>query len=200
VVIGGFMYLTTPDATEQAVEGKPSNHVYGEGAKNVTLIEYGDFQCPACASYYPVVKALKEKYKADIVFQFRNFPLEAIHTNARASARAAEAADKQGKFWEMHDILYENQTSWQDTSDPLKIFKNYAEQIEIADLAKFETDYKSSAVNDVINADIKEAQKVEATSTPTFVLDGVKITENPRDQASFDKLIDDAIAKKTSAN
>lgn len=196
LAVVGFLYLTRPNSTEQAVTSTPSNHIYGEGAKKVTLVEYGDFQCPACGQYYPVVKSIKDKYKADITFQFRNFPIESKHPNARAASRAAEAADKQGKFWEMHDVLYENQTAWESASDPLKIFSGYAKQIGVADLTKFETDYKSSAVNSVINADMKEGQKAGIEGTPTFIIDGVKITDNPRDLASFEKLIDDAIAKK----
>ncbi|MGK2896703.1 MAG: DsbA family protein, partial [Candidatus Saccharimonadales bacterium] len=103
-----------------------------------------------------------------------------------------------GKFWEMHDQLYENQQNWTGVGDPLKAFSAYAEAIGIADMAKFETDYKSKAVNDIINADLREGQKISITSTPTFVLDGIKITENPRDLDAFNKLIDDAIARKSS--
>jgi len=131
--------------------------------------------------------------------QFRNYPLESIHSNARASARAAEAAHLQDKFWEMHDALYENQDTWSNVSDPLTYFKGYAQQIGVADLAKFESDYASSAVNDVINADLKEGQKLSITSTPTFVLDGVMLKENPNSAEEFFKLIDDAIAKKAAS-
>ena len=74
-----------------------SNNVIGANKMGVTLVEYGDFQCPACGGYHPIVKELVEKYKDDIQFQFRNFPLQQIHQNARAAARTAEAAGKQGK-------------------------------------------------------------------------------------------------------
>lgn len=196
LVVAGFLWITRPSPKDTSTNAAPSNHVFGEGKKNVTLIEYGDFQCPACKAYFPLVKEVKEKYKADIIFQFRNFPLESIHQNARASARAAEAANLQGKFWEMHDALYENQDSWKDSSNPLTIFSSLAKQAGVADSAKFEEDYRSSAVNAVINADLQEAQKLGASSTPTFILDGKKIEDNPRDAASFEKLIDDAIAAK----
>ncbi len=198
LLIAGFIWATQPKADSPSGEGAASNHTYGEGAKGVTLIEYGDFQCPACRAYYPIVKDLKEKFKADITFQFRNLPLEQIHQNARAAARAAEAAAMQDKFWEMHDVLYENQDAWKDSSDPLSMFNTYAQQIGIADTSKFASDYRSSAVNGIINADLKEAQKISATSTPTFVIDGRKLTENPRDAEAFDKLIVDAIAAKAA--
>jgi len=191
----GFWWLTKPSATETKQSSKPTNHVEGAGAKNVKLVEYGDYECPACKAYHPLVKAVVDQFKADIFFQFRNFPLEGTHLNARAGARAAEAANKQGKFWEMHDALYENQDSWKASSDPLSFYKTYAKQVGVADLNKFETDYKSKAVNDMINADLKEGQKLKVTSTPTFFIDGKKI-DNPRDQAAFNKLIEDAIAAK----
>jgi len=195
VGIAGFLWLTKPSGQSTATSAKPTSHIEGAGAKNVTLVEYGDYQCPACGAYHPLVKAVVEKFKADIFFQFRNFPLEALHQNARAGSRAAEAANKQGKFWEMHDSLYENQKSWETSSDPLALFKVYAKQVGVADMAKFETDYKSKAVNDLINADLKEGQKLGITGTPTFFLEGKKL-ENPRDQAAFNKVIEDAIAAK----
>jgi protein-disulfide isomerase len=196
VVVGGFLYFTKPKtSTSKSSNASLSNHVEGGGSKKVTLTEYGDFQCPACGAYYPVVKTLFDTYKDQIYFQFRNFPLESLHQNARAGARAAEAANLQGKYWEMHDILYENQQSWSTVSDPLSYFKAYAQKVNVTDLTKFDTDYKSAAVNDTINADLQKGQSLGITGTPTFFLDGTKI-ENPRDQASFSKLIDNEIAKK----
>lgn len=195
ITVVGFLWLTKP-SSDTASSSAVSNHTFGEGSKNVTLIEYGDFQCPACAQYYPALKEVKEKYKADITFQFRNFPLDSIHQNARASARAAEAANIQGKFWEMHDMLYENQNSWANVNDPLSFFETFAMQIGIKDVEKFRTDYKSGVVNDIINADVREAQKIGSTSTPTFVLEGAKIDNPDPTIEAFSKLIDEAIAKK----
>jgi protein-disulfide isomerase len=201
VVVAGFLYLTKPKekpVTKTGESSSVSNHVEGKGAKNVTLVEYGDYQCPACGAYYPIVKTLVEKYQEDIIFQFRNYPLETLHQNARAGARAAEAANIQGKFWEMHDALYENQKSWESVSDPLVAFTQYAKQIGIADITKFTADYKSSAVNSIINADLQAGQKYSITGTPTFILDGKKLENNPNTADAFNKLIDAAIAKKNS--
>ena len=196
VGVAGFLWLTKPSDTTNNSSAAASSHTEGTGSTGVVLVEYGDFQCPACGAYYPVVKQVVEAYKDRITFQFRNYPLESLHQNARAAARAAEAANIQGKFWEMHDALYEGQQSWQSLGDPLTVFKTYAKTIGVADMTKFETDYKSSAVNDIINADLKEGQKFSITGTPTFVLDGKKI-DNPRDEAAFNKVIDEAIAAKT---
>lgn len=195
VVIGGFLWLTKPKPTNLSTTAKPSTHIDGTGSKKVTLVEYGDYQCPACGAYYPIVKAMFVTHKDQIYLQFRNFPLESLHQNARAGARAAEAANIQGKFWEMHDALYEGQQTWGTSSDPFSYFSGYAKQVGVADMTKFAADYKSSAVNDIINADLKEGGKFQITGTPTFILDGKKI-ENPRDAVAFNKLIDDEIAKK----
>lgn len=198
IAVAGFLFLTKPKPATTNSSAKPSSHIEGVGSSGVTLVEYGDFQCPACRAYHPIVKALVETYKDRIYFQFRNYPLEQLHQNARAGSRAAEAASIQGKFWEMHDALYENQQTWGTANDPLSYFSSYAKTIGIVDAEKFTTDYKSKAVNDIINADMKEGAKFQITGTPTFVLEGKKI-DNPRDAAAFNKVIDDAIAKKASA-
>jgi len=198
LIAGGVFWFARPNKasnTSSSSHAQPSNHVTGKGTKNVTLIEYGDYQCPACGAYYPVVKQLVAQYENDIFFQFRNFPLTQIHQNAFAGARAAEAADKQGKYWEMHDLLYEGQQDWGTSAAPLSFFDNYAKSLSL-DMTKFHADYQSQAVNDVINADINEGKKIGANSTPTFVLEGKKIEENPRDVQSFSDLIQAEIDKK----
>lgn len=199
LLIVGFLYLTKPKPAATTTSAKPSSHIEGKGSSGVTLVEYGDYQCPACSAYHPIVKNIVTTYGDRIFFQFRNYPLEALHQNARAGSRAAEAASIQGKFWEMHNALYENQQTWGTAGDPLSFFSGYAKQAGVADLTKFATDYKSKAVNDIINADMKEGAVFKITGTPTFVLDGKKI-DNPRDAEAFNKVIDEAIAKKTPSN
>lgn len=195
LAVAGFIYVTKPKASNGTTSTPPTTHIKGGNSAGVTLLEYGDYQCPACGAYEPIVKVTVEKFSSQIAFQFRNFPLEAIHPNARAAARAAEAANLQGKFWEMHDTLYTNQKVWETTTDPLTEFTGYAKQIGITDATRFVSDYKSAAINNVISADLKEANKLGLTGTPSFFIDGKKIT-NPRDQAAFEKLIIDAIAAK----
>jgi len=182
--------------------GQTTNHI--EGAKNsgITLVEYGDYQCPVCGLYYPTVKEVTEKYKKDIAFQFRNFPLTQVHPNAFAGSRAAEAADKQGKFWEMHDQLYLNQNTWTPASDPLKYFQSYAQQIGI-NVDQFKKDFTSDSVNKSINADIAAGNKLGITGTPAFFLNGKPValkdlidpTNNSPSTERFSQVIDKAIAE-----
>lgn len=173
-------------------EIRATEHKQGAGNKGVTLIEYGDFECPACGAYYPLVKQVKEKYKDDITFQFRHFPLVQIHRNAMAAHRAAEAAGKQNKFFEMHDMLYERQQSWKSETNPTAIFEGYAAELGL-NIEQFRRQAASGDINDIINADIKAGQAADATATPTFVINGKKVEQNPRDLEAFYKLIDDAI-------
>lgn len=169
-----------------------SNNTLGENSKGVLLEEFGDFQCPACAGYHPIIKQVTEKYNKDIKFQFRNFPLQQIHQNARAAARTAEAAGKQGKYWEMHDILYEQQQSWGQSTAVNTIFEGYATQLGL-DLTKFKSDFGSATINETINADFDEGQRLGVNSTPTFFLQGKKLDEPPRDVEGWSKLLDQAI-------
>lgn len=186
--------MLNKDANAPSGNAKPTSHIMGKGTSGVTLVEYGDFECSACGSYYPLVEQVKEKYKDQIFFQFRNLPLLQLHPNAFAAARAAEAASKQDKFWEMYNLLYQNQKSWALGNDAKTIFEQYASQLGL-NLDKFKIDAASSEVNDIINADISEFKKTKETmSTPTFFLDGKKI--QPASLEDFSKLIDAAIAAK----
>ena len=160
----------------------PTNHVEGNLSSKVTLVEYGDYQCPVCESYYTTVKAVQQKYNDTVKFQFRNLPIPQIHPNGIAGARAAEAADLQGKFWQMHDALYDQQNydEWAydpaaqtvRSADPLPFFKAYAKAIGL-NVTKFEKDYASSAVNDRINADEAAFSKTkQSVGTPSFFING----------------------------
>lgn len=170
-----------------------SNYVVGAGTTGVSVVEYGDFQCPACRSYYPITTQLKEKYGDQIKFQFRHFPLVQIHKNAMIAHRAAEAAGRQGKFWDMHDLLYERQQAWEGSTNPTAIMEDYAAELGL-NIDQFKTDFASESVNATISADIKAGQALGANSTPTFFINGVKVEPLPTDVAGFSKLIDDAIA------
>lgn len=174
-----------------------TQHVIGKGSTGVTLVEYGDYQCPYCEQYYSTVKAIQAEYNDKIFFQFRNFPLTANHPNAFAAARAAEAADLQSKFWEMHDTLYEpaNYQQWTQSSNPNPYFDTYAKQLKL-DVAKFKKDFASSVVNDRINADMAEGNRLKNSGTPTFFIDGKK-TEIANSLDAFHKVLDTAISQKT---
>lgn len=192
--IGFLVYQNQSDDTSSNGDGsaQASQHTFGEGTKNVTLIEYGDFQCPSCAGFSPALDEVKDKYGDDITFQFRHFPLTQIHQNAMAAHRAAEAASKQGKFWEMHDLLYSRQQIWSQSQNAAGIMEDYATELGL-NVEQFKADFASSEVNGTINADIASGNDFNVTGTPTFILNGEKI-ENPDPTIeAFSELIDAAI-------
>lgn len=201
VALVGLFFITKKDsASNVTVEGDPktileSDHVRGDKKAKVTLIEYGDFQCPACGSYYPIIRSLEATYAGKVNFVFRHFPLIQIHPNAFAAARAAEAAGNQGKFFEMHDRLYETQSSWgETTANQQALFEGYAKELGL-NMDQFKKDYASSQVADRINQDLASGQQAfEINSTPSFVLNGEKIT-NPKDLDAFKQVLDEAIKK-----
>jgi protein-disulfide isomerase len=175
-----------------AASSQGSNNVYGKLDSPVTLTEFVDFQCEACYAYYPYVKQLKEQYKDRVKFQVRNFPLTSGHQFAMQAARSAEAAARQGKFWEMHDKLFEGQKVWERTQDPTSYFNEYAQSIGL-DMTKFEADRKSSDVNAVVSKDLKDVQDLGGTGTPTFVLNGKKIESPGPSLEALSKVLDDAL-------
>ena len=196
------------NGSNDANSSQATQHTEGSDKTGVVLIEYGDFECQHCWRAEAVIRPLREKYKDQITFQFRHFPLSQLHKNAFAAHRIAEAAGKQGKFWEMHDMLFEHAyqpgseanpipIEWTATTTPMPFFEQYAKQLGL-DVEKLKADAASQDINSLINADIKEGQKLGISGTPAFVLDGVKI-ETPESLEAFSKLIDEAIKKKSTS-
>ena len=143
-----------------------------KGSKDakVTLIEYADFQCPACANYHPIVKNVLEAYGDKVLFVYREFPLYTIHPNSGISAQAAEAAGLQGKFWEMYDLLYKNQQEWSVAATSRVVADNfdvYARSLGL-DLDKFHQDINSDQVLKKIKRDVDGGIAAAVGQTPTF--------------------------------
>src|SRR5665213_845208 len=138
VLIGIFAF-TSNGTKGTSSKLTATQHVEGQGSTGVTLVEYGDYQCPYCGEYYPTIKQIVTEYNQQITFQFRNFPLTSLHPNAFAGARAAEAAGLMGQYWQMHDLLYnQNQeyynsnqqiAGWIGVSDPEPVFIKDAESL-----------------------------------------------------------------------
>jgi protein-disulfide isomerase len=186
------------DATKIITDGPIADHVTGPTPPKITFIEYGDYQCPGCGHMYQTVKDLTTKYPDKLTFVFRNMPLTNLHPNALAAATAAEAAGLQGKYFEMHDMLYQTQSQWSTAgiSDRSTIFQNFAGQLGL-NVDKFKQDSASDSILAKINRDISTGKKqFSVDATPTFVLDGKKVDANVAvDPGALTKLVDDAIAK-----
>jgi len=175
-------------------ESKGSSNVYGKLDSKVTLTEYVDFQCEACYAFYPTVKEIKEQYKDKVKFQIKHFPISNSHQYARMAAGYAESAALQGKFFEMHDKIFEGQKTWETSQKPNEYFDTYAKEIGL-NMDKLKTDLSSPSVSATINADLAEVKRLGGEGTPTFALNGEKIKNPDNSVEAFSALLDEALEK-----
>lgn len=154
----------------------------------ITIVEFSDYQCPYCAKSEPLIKSFLEVYPKESRFVYKHFPLVSIHANAMPAALAATAAQKQGKFWEMHELLFANQKAL-----GAEQLNQYAKQIGL-DMAKFEADMKSPEVKAAVEEDMQLAQQVGVRGTPTIFVNGKLLQTRSVD--GFKQLADPALAKK----
>ena len=152
--------------------GAPNPHVRGGEHAAVTLEEFSDFQCPACGGLDPALRRISRDYGERVRWVFRNFPLTTIHKYAFIAARAAEAAGAQGKFWEMHDMLYDNQKEWVEAPEPRDLFANYAARLGL-DVQRFRADVdQRQDLADRIKADYERGSSLRVQGTPTIFING----------------------------
>jgi len=200
-IIGGAVIF----GKDKEVVWATSSLVYGKADSSVVIQEFADFECPACGFFFPIAQEVKEKYKDQVAFQFKHFPLVQSHQNALAAHRASEAAGKQNKFWEMHDLLYANQEVWNGPSqtDPvgiptdqaIQIFEQYATNLSL-DIAKYKIDVGAPETLATINADTAEGKTTYSVQgTPTFIINGKVISDTSTIDSveEFSALIDEAL-------
>jgi protein-disulfide isomerase len=144
------------------------DHIQGSSTAPVTLVEYGDYECPYCGQAYSVIKEVQKRLGDKLQFVFRNFPLTEMHPHAQHAAEAAEAAAAQNRFWEMHDYLYEHQQALDD-----KYLEKYADNLGF-NLAKFNTDMSSHVHADRIREDFLSGVRSGVNGTPTFYINEVR--------------------------
>lgn len=161
-----------------------------QATDGAVLVEFLDFQCPACARIKPVIDQMRSQYEGEVTFAVRTLPLDG-HQNAVPAARAAAAADEQGAFESMYTLLFQNQTQWAGQPDPSATFRGYAEQIGL-DMEQYDTDVASEQIAERVEADRQAAQDLGVTSTPSFFLDGEPIELQSVDQLI--SLLDEASA------
>jgi diadenylate cyclase len=156
----GSVWLDTPVGDR--------DHVRGAATAPVTLVEYGDFECPYCGRMYPVVKELRKRAGDRLRVVFRHFPLDSVHPHARRAAEAAEAAAAQGRFWEMHDLLFENQDNLDDEA-----LRRYAARLGL-DMARFEDDLAERRHAPRVREDRLDGERTGVEGTPTFFINGAR--------------------------
>lgn len=199
-IIGiGVYFLSKPPKSNEQITKKvnqellvrPDSYKITAPNEKAVLVEFGDFQCPACASYHTLTKQLKTEFKDNLTYVFRNYPLSQ-HKYSRVSAFAAEAAGKQGKFWEMSDLLYENQNDWSLSTDAEAIFRDYAKTLGL-DLTKYNTDVNSEDIKKRVERDYSDGNALGISSTPTFYLNAAKLG-SIRGYDEFKKIVQDAMS------
>lgn len=157
----------------------PNDHVQGPEHAPVTLVEYGDYECPYCGMAYPIVKRIQERFGDRLRFVFRNFPLAELHPNATAAAEFAEAAALQGKFWEMHDTLFEHQRALNPGN-----LQTYARSLDL-DRTALETAIQSGSPNERVRKDFMSGVRSGVNGTPTFFINGHRFDGDWRDEDAF---------------
>ncbi len=186
LLFGVYQLVNQPVQTDfpQVKQLKANDHTKWSSDKKNLLIEYSDFQCPACKNAHNILKTIEASGSADfsitkkVTFVYRHFPLSQIHNKANVAAYAAEAAGKQDKFWEMTNLLFDNQQTWKESNNPQQEdFVNYAKELKL-DADRFKKDIDSSEVKNKVAEDLKDANQMGISSTPTFFLNGQKVNVN----------------------
>jgi len=172
-----------------------ARHVRGEANAAVTLVEFGDFQCPPCGKLAAASDQIKEGYGSQLRVIFRHFPLH-NHKHAQEAALASEAADLQGHFWEMHDLLYREQAAWNKADNPRALFATYAGTLGL-DVDRFKSDMDGPEVKERVESDQKRGTALGITATPTIFINDVQIVPLPVDVAGVRAAIDSALKAKS---
>jgi protein-disulfide isomerase len=201
LVGGGIFYrakhpptLVLPAKSAEAAPDTGAIHTRGNPKAAVTLEEYGDYQCPPCGTLAGPLKDLEHEYGDRLRVIFHHLPL-IVHAHAKEAAWAAEAAALQGKFWEMHDLLYREQAVWSKSSDVRPLFAAYAGMIGL-DVSRFQKEIESEEVKTRVNTDLREAAKIGVTGTPTLFVNNRVVKTMPGDVASIRAAIDEALKAK----
>jgi protein-disulfide isomerase len=159
---------TGDDSATLTLPVSDRDHIQGPANAPLTLVEYGDYECPHCGRAYPIIKVVQQAFGKDLRFVFRNFPLTNIHPHAEHAAEAAEAAGAQKHFWEMHDTLFENQFALDDHH-----LAEYASAIGL-DRARFDRDMIAHTYAPRVREDFMSGVRSGVNGTPTFFINGVR--------------------------
>ncbi len=200
IAAGAAVYLSrtadhpseTPDRSPH-VAIKSGGHSRGPANAQLTLVEFGDFQCPSCGAYHPLVKEILNRYPDKLRLEFHHYPLVDLHPNAMTGAMAAEAAGDQGRYWEMHDALFEHQADWAPSRNAELVFISLAGRLGL-NVNQFMQQLRSPALQDRILQDVTLGNNLHVMETPTFFIDGQRVYIKPTIE-DFVKVVDAHLPK-----
>jgi protein-disulfide isomerase len=178
-------------------EGPEKIHIRGQRNAPVTLEEFGDFQCPPCGTLAGVVGELERDYHSSLRVMFRHYPLP-IHAHAAEAAYVAEAAGLQGRFWEMHDVLYREQSVWSKAPDVAAVFNSYAGMLGL-NINRFKADLQNPKVREKVALDQREGAERGVKSTPTVFINNVALAPTALNKTGLRDAIDSALKEKSPA-
>lgn len=194
-VVAGAVLIKTRQSDQVGSE-VPAEEVATSVPRSViTLEEFGDYQCPPCAQLHPTLRGLKKQHGPGLNFVFRNLPLLSVHKNALPAAQAAEAARMQNRFWEMHDLLYENQAIWAESKAPKTQFLKFATDLGL-DITRFETDMAGDQVRFRLEADRDAAVRLGIDETPAILINGRKLRTEATNADGVQKGIEVTISRQ----
>lgn len=179
----------TGPVSDDLLVSQGNQHTLGNPEAEIVIVEFSDFQCPACKSTEPLVKTVVDQYSADVKLIYRHFPLSSIHTNAQLAAQASEVAADYGQFWQMHDLLFENQSVWSSMSveEAKEQFAQYASQLQI-DKSEFSSKIESDEIKQRVYDDLADANKLNLPGTPSIFVNGIK-TSAPQLEKTVESLL-----------
>lgn len=186
-LIAGIMLVT------RVHHSKAQSNEQGNAAV-VTITEYSDYQCPACAYFHPIVEKLKDKYGDQIELELKFFPLNS-HQYAALAARAAQAAKNQGKFKEMHNLLFEEQKRWSNSRNPASIFVEFARKLDL-NMEQFKNEINAAETQKIVMEEREEGRQKGVNATPTFFIDGEQLNDLPRTFEEFDQVVQNHLEKQ----
>jgi len=182
LVAGGALYYGLSDGDTGGQDRAEQT------AQKVTILEYFDYSCPACADYNLVVKQLKQEYGDMLEVNYRHFPLSGFQ-HSRMAAHSVEAAREQGQFEEMHDIVFENQSEWSRSGNAVELIEGYAGEIGL-DMEQFREDRDSDEIAERVESHRQEGIRRTVNSTPTFFINNRKLQQNPQSYEQFKSIIE----------
>jgi protein-disulfide isomerase len=204
---GAALYLSRqPDQITTTSENTPSvplkdsggGHFRGPESAQVTLVEFGDYQCPSCKAFHPIVQEVLARYPQQVRLEFHHFPLVTIHPNSMAASLAVEAAGEQGRYWEMHDLIFESQEQWSRNPNPEPDFLALAGRVGLNQNA-FMQAMRSPQLQDRVLQDVVRGREASVEAVPTFFIDGQRLSVPPSISAFVD-IIETRLQNKGASN